>query len=402
VTGFSLTAPTSAYIPSPSIYVVFCFFLAVLLLDSFDISLPRGDSIGVSGAVSAAAILLLGPAWAMVICIGSALVTHLARHGAESRRRVIGALLARSCALLAGVLTSRALSFLAISPRGAGYYGLFAATLVPAAFLLTDLVTAQYVAAVGTGRPFSRLLRGNLRVQAPLLVAQWSASVLLLITYAGIGPWSLEPRISTGMGAYSLIPVVALLFLMRQSYAMLQDIRELYRTTVEVLVEAAEAQDDRRIGHAERTASVARVIATRMGLASIQVERISYAALLHDVDAIGSPAELSTLEDGQKHDPMAGTPSPVFEGVRFFSDVVPIIRVCDGDWVDEAYPAEADLLAGLIVALASDADAAMHSCVAEAHVGNSIDRVAPHATASMKASVVGAALASGYRIPAVR
>ncbi len=93
------------------------------------------------------------------------------------------------------------------------------------------------------------------------------------------------------MGAYSLIPVVALLFLIRQSYAMLQDIRELYRTTVEVLVEAAEAQDVRRVGHAERTASIARTIGTHMGLASGQIERISYAALLHDVDAIGSPEE---------------------------------------------------------------------------------------------------------------
>ena len=48
------------------------------------------------------------------------------------------------------------------------------------------------------------------------------------------------------MGPWSLIPVVALLLLMRQSYALFLDIRETYRTTVEVLVEAAESQDDRR------------------------------------------------------------------------------------------------------------------------------------------------------------
>ena len=60
MTGFSFSAPPSAFIPSASIYAVFCFFLAVLLLDSFDISLPRGDSIGVSGAVSAQPSCCLG------------------------------------------------------------------------------------------------------------------------------------------------------------------------------------------------------------------------------------------------------------------------------------------------------------------------------------------------------
>ena len=49
------------------------------------------------------------------------------------------------------------------------------------------------------------------------------------------------------MGSWSLIPVVALLLLMRQSYALFLDIRETYRTTVEVLVEAAESQDRRGV-----------------------------------------------------------------------------------------------------------------------------------------------------------
>ena len=52
---------------------------------------------------------------------------------------------------------------------------------------------------------------------------------------------------------------------------------------------------------------------------------------------------------------------------------------------DETPPSESDVLAGFIVALASDADAAEHRGVADAHFGNSIDRVAPHVSASMKA-----------------
>jgi len=383
VLGLELPFPPFEIVSTTTSVTALWFFLAILLLDSFDISLPRGDSIGVSGALSAAAVILIGPMWAAVICMGSVLITHLARHGTEVHRRLIGAVIARSAALFAGALTALVLSLNPVL-----YRSLLDAALVPAAFLMTELVAAQFVAAVGTGRPFGRLLRGNLRVQAPLLIAQWSASVLLLITFEGMGAWS-------------LIPVVALLFLMRQSYAMLLDIRELYRTTVEVLVEAAEGQDSRRLGHAERTAAVARAIAMRVGLAANQVERISYAALLHDVDAIGSPLELGILDKGHETSFAGGASSAVFEGVHFFDDVLPIIRVCDGDSNSEIPPSESDLLAGLIVALASDADAAEHADVAASHAGSSIDRVAPRASATMKSTVVGAALALGYRIPAV-
>ena len=380
--GLVLSFPPFEIVSTTTSVTALWFFLAVLLLDSFDISLPRGDSIGVSGALCAAAVILLGPMWAALICLGSVLITHLARHGAEERRRVVGAIVARSAALGASALTAFGLSL-----YPALYRSLLDAGLVAAAFLMTELIAAQLMAAVGTGRPFGRLLRGNLRVQAPLLVAQWSASVLLLITFQGMGAWS-------------LIPVVALLFLMRQSYAMLQDIRELYRTTVGVLVEAAEGQDARRVGHAERTAAAARAIAMRVGLSAHQVDRINYAALLHDVDAIGDTSGVAP-RGGNSTDPAVGTSSEVFDGVHFFDDVLPIIRICDGHSSGEAVDAEGDLLAGLIVALASDVDAAEHADVAAAHVGSSVDRVAARVSPSTKSLVVGAALALGYGIPAV-
>ena len=77
--------------------------------------------------------------------------------------------------------------------------------------------------------------------------------------------------------------MVALLLLMRQSYVLFLDIRETYRTTVEVLVEAAESQDSRRAGHSDRTAVLARSIAMGCGLSASEVELIGYAALLHDI-----------------------------------------------------------------------------------------------------------------------
>jgi len=231
-------------------------------------------------------------------------------------------------------------------------------------------------------RPLARLLRGNFRTQAPALAAQWSASVLLLITYGEMRSWS-------------LIPVVALLLLMRQSYALFLDIRETYRTTVEVLVEAAESQDDRRFGHAHRTAATARAIAMHIGLPAPAVERISYAALLHDLgelsDAIGAEGILPVREIRS---------AEVVAGVEFFRSVEPILQICDGD--ASRVDVTADLaLAAMIVALASDIDCELSWQARAAHRDSTMGHVAPWVSSGLKARAVGAAIELGYPIPAV-
>ena len=356
------------------------FFLSALLLDYFDISLPRGDATGVTGALLSATLVILGIVPALAIGVLSAVCAHLLRRGLGSRRRLVTILVARLVAV-----GSSALILSSLTALGAPWYPYWTAALVPAVFLLCELAASQVAGSIGTGRPFGRLFRGNLNGQAPLLVAGWSAALLLMITYGYMGPWS-------------LIPVVALLLLMRQSYALLLDIRETYRTTVEVLVEAAEGQDTRRLGHAERTAAIARAIGMHLGMDAQQVERVSYAALLHDVDAISDRDALETK--GQSASAAPGNTVSVLEGVDFFADLLPILTLCDGD-IRQA-PASDELTAAFVVALASDVDAANNSDVAQAHVGNAVDRVSPHANAAVKAKVVGAALALGYKTPAVR
>jgi hypothetical protein len=215
---------TSAY-GTASLPLAAWFLAAALVLDFFDISLPRGDSIGVTGPICAASLFVLGPVGGAIVSIGSAVLAHLVRRGVSGPRRLVALVFSRAVALAIGAA-------LLVLVRGASSQWLFYLVILatPAVFLLAELVASQAVVSLGTGRPLVGLLRGNLAGQMPLLVAGWSACLLLLITFTWMGPWS-------------LIPVVALLLLMRQSYALLLDIRETYRTTVEVLVEAAESQD---------------------------------------------------------------------------------------------------------------------------------------------------------------
>jgi hypothetical protein len=258
------------------------------------------------------------------------------------------------------------------------------AAMVPAAFLLTEMFVAQLDASMSMRRPLGRLLRGNLGMQAPLLLAQWSASLLLIATFRLMEVWS-------------LVPVVALLLLMRQSYALLLEIRETYRTTVEVLVEAAESQDATTRGHAERSESAARAIAMRVGLPSTQVELISYAALLHDVDALGAYTDVM---DSSRH--RIGRSSMVFEGVEFLANVLPILRVCDGRCTKEDDYSRDEFMAAIIVGLASDADVAGNPEAVSAYRESAVSRFSQLVPADVKAAAVSAALSLGYKIPAVQ
>ena len=77
----------------------------------------------------------------------------------------------------------------------------------------------------------------------------------------------------------------------------------------------------------------------------------------------------------------------------------PSIEVCDG--IDTRSGDDSDLLAGLIVALASDIDAEYYPGVAAAHRRSSVQLVSHRVTPALKARAVSAALRLGYRIPAV-
>jgi hypothetical protein len=363
----------SSLAPQHSIGTMAVFMAAFVLLDFYDISLPRGDSVGVAGALGAAALVILGAADTLALAVLSHCVASLLRFRTRTRTQLVSSLGSRVSAI--------ALSSTALSLVGPQYDPTLATIAVPALFIVSELIVSQVVSALFTRRSLWRLVRGDLNSQAPVLVAQWSTAVLMLVTYGRMGAWS-------------LIPVVALLLLMRQSYALFLDVRQTYRTTVQVLVEAAESQDERKHGHANRTAFLARTIAVRAGLSAVEVERISYAALLHDLGELAQGDPTS--------DPFAPRPTSadVVQGVEFLKGVEPILRLCDGSVGDGLHPEE-DLLAGMIVALANDIDVEYHPEAAAAHSGGLLRTTSSAMTPAVKARAVGAALRLGYRIPAV-
>ena len=68
-----------------------------------------------------------------------------------------------------------------------------------------------------------------------------------------------------------------------------------------------------------------------------------------------SASTLETPEPGPA-EAETGHSSSMFEGVEFFSDVLPVLRLCDGSVAEDTEVSEDDVTAAMVVALSSDVE----------------------------------------------
>ncbi|HET6352133.1 MAG TPA: HD domain-containing protein [Coriobacteriia bacterium] len=345
------------------------FGLAILLLDVFESSLEEAHGTHASVALIAATAVLAG--WQAAVAWGLAGVI-LAVVAQRSYRGSFTALLVvrLSVVTVAGIVV-----VLAGPAIGAVPLILMAA----GAAVLTETVGMAVRQAISDGLPAVYVLASAVQQRALLLAAQVCLAALTVVLYGSMHAWA-------------LLPVLALFVLTSQSYSMLLDIRRTYRTTLMVLVEAAEAAKPDKAGHSERVAAIAHSISARCGLRGRDIERVGFAALLHDIGEIAD----------EWPDNQAGTRSAasVVEHVGFLSDVLPVLAIIDGipDPSGEQ-PSERDLLAAYVVALASDIDGTVRDDLDEGVTEAAA--LAPLVPARVKARVVAAALRNGYPVPAI-
>ena len=128
-----------------------------------------------------------------------------------------------------------------------------------------------------------------------------------------------------------------------------QENHELFLASIRALAEAIDAKDPYTRGHSERVATYAATIATEMGLAAEDVDRIRLSALLHDVGKIGvddriirKPTALTEEEfEAMKTHPIKG--AAIMSAIPQLADVIPGMRHHHEKWTGGGYP---DGLAG--------------------------------------------------------
>lgn len=311
--------------------------VSALVLGLFSVWLPRGDFVDTTAAIAFAAGAVLQPIVSVLVVSVARIAASLAR---PSRLGVWSVLenISRRALLMS-------LTYAVVRPGltalGTESYARLGIAVV--CFFAVDLLLEQVHSSLRLHSPYFRGLLGTLRIQGWIVAAQVSVGALTVLLLRDLGSWSLV--ISSG-----------LLLVMRQSFALLLEVRASYTSTVEMLAKSIEAYDPTRRGHAERVARMVGDTGRTLGVPSRRLENLVYAALFHDVGRLGadSPEELPVYLS-----------SEVVSNVGFLAGAVPILRILDAIADAAESPDEQDLVGAYLIAYFSALDGELNVGSAE-------------------------------------
>lgn len=296
--------------------------LLMVLSEGLAVALPLGN-MSLAHPLSVAAAVFLGPTYAALLAALSQLPTLF------GAKRVTPVKVAFNA------------SQLALAALGAGwsYYILANHRLLSDGQGLTigefpDLILPILaVSVVGVVINFA------LTSEAVHLLQGMSIPRIWQTHFAAVGP----TQVALGLVGVTMAQVAAvsrpglLLFVVpllvaRSTYHRYAEVNQAYADTVRSLVAAIEAKDGYTKGHSVRVAEYCVAIARQMKMDDASVERIEYAALLHDLGKVGvaqrvlSKADkLTSDEFGEiRRHPDIG--AHIIDSVPFLEDLVPVIR----------------------------------------------------------------------------
>lgn len=99
-------------------------------------------------------------------------------------------------------------------------------------------------------------------------------------------------RLYVDLGPTVMLLIVVPILIAREMFASYLKVKESHDETVRMLVGALEAKDRYTAGHAERVASYAQYMGEQMGFGSARLERLRFAALMHDIGKLVIPNHL--------------------------------------------------------------------------------------------------------------
>jgi putative nucleotidyltransferase with HDIG domain len=148
------------------------------------------------------------------------------------------------------------------------------------------------------------------------------------------------------------------------------ELEDAFLTTIGVISDAVEMQDSYTADHANEVAELAVRVGERLGIEGVELDRLRYGALLHDVGKIGIPAEILrkpgplTAEERARMDEHTAIGARMLERIPFLAPVAPLVRAAherhDGGGYPDGLAAE-QIPRGAMVIATCDAFHAMTS-----------------------------------------
>jgi HD-GYP domain-containing protein (c-di-GMP phosphodiesterase class II) len=307
------------------------------------------ESAGSAAVIPFAAAVLVSPSAAAVAMIIAAEIAAQTLH----RRPLIKAVfnlaqhtLGLSIAILVLYWTG-APAFAVL--KGSSFVECAKLLLMPTVLLVATVqfVNNLFVSAVistSARRPFLPLWTSHLRVGA--------TNVLINVVITFYVTW-----LCVNLGIFGTAGMVIPILLVRQLYRTTVELTNVTEELLELMVAAIEARDAYTSGHSRRVALASEIIAKSMGLTAAEVERVTVAALLHDVGKIDEKFGPILAKEGRltpeewdimKQHPIRG--SQLVGLLSSLKDIVRPVRHHHENWDGTGYP---DGLRGTQIPLAS-------------------------------------------------
>ena len=159
---------------------------------------------------------------------------------------------------------------------------------------LSRIALASGVAAVVYGFVNFQVLAVIVRsVYGQRQVRPWSNSVALILPLLGMGfLGGLLGATYHLVGSVTLPLIFIVFFVGHMTFASYAQLREAQESTLRGFIKALEAKDLYTRGHTERVAFFSELIGREMGFNGTQLERLRWAALIHDVGKLAVPRDL--------------------------------------------------------------------------------------------------------------
>jgi hypothetical protein len=272
--------------------------LAALAATNFDIT--TRDGVGMSGNVMILVAslvifhdydLFLGP-----VVVGACGAIDIAQARAGAWNKIAFNAATDSLALLAG---AGVFWLVAGSTASTGLL-LFASACATTAYLGINSAVVSVPVALSVGESYVNTLRQ---------VASFNLSAYPFgLVGLGLG-WAY-----LSLGAIAIPLLVVPILIARRSFASYLELRDAQEQTIATLILALEAKDRYTAGHAQRVAQFASYIGSELGFGPRRMERLRYAALMHDIGKLVVPNQLlnkpgrlteAEFERVRRHEPVS-------------------------------------------------------------------------------------------------
>lgn len=240
---------------------------------SFPLQLPQKDSISLAETFLLAAIFIFPLSTALIVLIISEVIAYYLPWS-------------KSSAAVANVFTvSRQVLVLTVSSwlytnivgpasQAATLFNVAALLFVSAVFFILNLVLSQLDLSQRRGAPFWPTFFGSLSLSGLVYFCETAIAILIVLMY--------QP-----LKFYSFFLLAAPLLTVHYAFHNFLKIKETYRNTLRALTRAIQIEDPLQEGHSERVMDLAIDIGREMGLFGESLEKLGYAALLHDIGKLG-------------------------------------------------------------------------------------------------------------------